>query len=181
MCNENNEYIPPNTSQLGYCKLVNDTSSYFEHLRLISIQRMKSQLITRRIVEELSSTDSFAPEIINGNVPKEIGSMVTLKYLSLQGGGVIELPPEIGNLVNLEILDLINNKLTTLPPEIVNLVKLRSIDLTGNRITSLPKELAKLSQLKHVVLILNPELDSSNIRSIIPRDSHATYVVDTKR
>jgi Leucine-rich repeat (LRR) protein len=65
------------------------------------------------------------------DMPPEIGGLVNLKRLNLNGCKLFSLPSEIGNLTGLERLDLAGNYIAELPPEMENLVNLTWLDLRG--------------------------------------------------
>src|SRR5690606_21156659 len=69
------------------------------------------------------------------------------RELYLDRLGLDELPPEIGTIVSLRILRLEGNNLETLPSEINMLENLSSLDLGQNRLLSLPSEIGELEQL----------------------------------
>jgi len=83
-------------------------------------------------------------------LPKEIGNLVNLTFLSLQQHQITKIPKEIGNLVNLTVLYLGYNQLTKLPKEIGNLVNLTHLDLRHNHLTKLPKEIGDLKYLQYL-------------------------------
>ncbi|XP_050246316.1 disease resistance protein RPM1-like isoform X9 [Quercus robur] len=58
-------------------------------------------------------------------IPKEVGSLFHLRYLSLRDTEVQMLPKSIGKLLNLETLDLKRSLVSELPAEISGLLKLR--------------------------------------------------------
>ncbi|KAM6552510.1 hypothetical protein CsatB_013272 [Cannabis sativa] len=60
-------------------------------------------------------------------LPKNIGSLFHLKYLSIRETKVAELPKSIGNLEHLETLDLKRSLVVELPTEIKKLKKLRHL------------------------------------------------------
>jgi len=77
-------------------------------------------------------------------LPREIGDLKALKFLSIAwGGDLTEIPKEIGKLEKLEYLDLWRNKLTTLPEEIKNLKKLKTLRLGENQFSNSEKERIK--------------------------------------
>ncbi|XP_060671937.1 disease resistance protein RPM1-like isoform X2 [Ziziphus jujuba] len=61
------------------------------------------------------------------DLPKDIGNLFHLKYLSVAGTKVKVLPKSIGNLVKLETLDLQHSSVRELPVEINRLQKLRHL------------------------------------------------------
>ena len=58
-------------------------------------------------------------------IPKEVGNLLHLRYLSLRDTKVKMLPKSIGKLHYLETLDLKRSLVSELPPEISRLHKLR--------------------------------------------------------
>ncbi|XP_043692499.1 probable disease resistance RPP8-like protein 4 [Telopea speciosissima] len=61
-------------------------------------------------------------------LPKEIGKLIFLKYLSFRGTGLKTLPPWVGNLYNLQTLNLFGTRIDEyLPIEILKLEKLRHL------------------------------------------------------
>ena len=53
-------------------------------------------------------------------LPPEIGKLINLNYLDLEGTSLTVLPPEIGQLTKLETLYLFfDTQLTSPPPEVV--------------------------------------------------------------
>ena len=65
---------------------------------------------------------------LTGEIPKEIGKLTNLKWLSLENNQLIgEIPKEIGKLINLELLYLYSNQLTgEIPKEVQELKCIRS-------------------------------------------------------
>ncbi|KAJ4980013.1 hypothetical protein NE237_010793 [Protea cynaroides] len=61
------------------------------------------------------------------SLPKEIGNLLCLKYLSLCGTNLKTLPPWVGNLYNLQTLNLFNTKIESVPIDILKLEKLRHL------------------------------------------------------
>jgi hypothetical protein len=59
-------------------------------------------------------------------IPPELGNLVNLQYLSLNGDELTgSIPPELGNLANLQYLSLNGNQLTgSIPPELINMTNL---------------------------------------------------------
>ena len=60
-------------------------------------------------------------------IPKEVGNLFHLRYLSLRDTKVKMLPKTIGKLHNLETLDLKRSFVSELPAEISGLRKLRYV------------------------------------------------------
>ena len=92
---------------------------------------------------------------LTGEIPKEIGKLTNLQYLSLRNNQLTgEIPKEIGKLVNLELLCLDKNQLTgEIPKEIGKLINLRELYLSDNQLTGeIPKEIGKLINLKYLYL-----------------------------
>ncbi len=73
---------------------------------------------------------------LTGEIPKEIGKLINLEYLSLRDNQLTgEIPKEIGKLMNLKYLWLDGNQLTgEIPKEIGKLTKLYSFIYDKNKI-----------------------------------------------
>ena len=89
------------------------------------------------------------------SLPKEIGNLKNLQFITLWTNNLTSIPKEISNLKNLQILLLFGNNLTSLPKEIGNLKNLQELQLFDNNLTSLPKEIGNLTQLRELVLTRN--------------------------
>ncbi|PON38691.1 NB-ARC domain, LRR domain containing protein [Parasponia andersonii] len=86
--------------------------------------KMVSALTTNfKLLKVLDFED--APNL--DHLPKDIGSLFHLKYLSVRGTRVGSLPKSIGKLQNLETLDLKQSLVPVLPVEIKRLHKLRHL------------------------------------------------------
>lgn len=107
-------------------------------------------------------------------LPAEIGMLVNMEELFLEGNELEMLPASIGELENLKFLFLRNNQLKQLTPEIGNLSQLEELDLRHNQLTSLPGETGNLESLKFLNLQNNfiseipPEI--GNLQSLIELD-----------
>jgi leucine-rich repeat protein SHOC2 len=88
-------------------------------------------------------------------LPENIGDLVYLKKLNLNGNRLTSLPTSIGNLSNLTELYLNGHQLTTLPESIGNLTNLTRLDLNGDRLTSLPDSIQNLEKLTKLNLNSN--------------------------
>ncbi|TKY47025.1 Disease resistance protein RPM1 [Spatholobus suberectus] len=61
------------------------------------------------------------------NLPKQVGNLLNLKYLSLRNTNIVSLPESIGNLEYLQTLDIKHTQVHKLPMEIHKLTKLRHL------------------------------------------------------
>ncbi len=88
---------------------------------------------------------------LSGELPAELGDLVTLMVLDLSGNNLNgELPAELGNLAKLELLSLRDNQLTgQLPSQWGNLVNLKTLDLSNTAVSGpVPAALANLKNLR---------------------------------
>ncbi|KAL3345102.1 hypothetical protein AABB24_024182 [Solanum stoloniferum] len=102
---------------------------------------------------------------LSGPIPKYLGNMTTLLYMSLENNmfdGTI--PKELGNMVNLQNLTLSFNNLTGKLPEEINkltkLIELRISDLTGSA--------SKFPPLENMSGLTKLMLRSCNLSGKIP-------------
>jgi Leucine rich repeat len=88
-------------------------------------------------------------------LPAEVGRLVKLQELKLQGQGLTELPKELGRLRALQRLEVSDNALAALPGELGQLAALTELRLAGNRLQELPEELGHLRRLETLELARN--------------------------
>ena len=92
---------------------------------------------------------------LSGNIPDELGNLISLERLDLSGNQLSgDIPATLGGLTYLEVLDLSDNQLTgTIPPEIADLTALRSLTLDRNQLSgNVPVELGNLISLERLNL-----------------------------
>ncbi|XP_062078201.1 disease resistance protein RPM1-like [Humulus lupulus] len=78
-------------------------------------------IINFKLLKVLDFEDAPSLDLL----PKDIGNLFHLKYLSVRGTRVAFLPKSIGKLINLETLDLKQSLVFTIPVEIKRLQRLR--------------------------------------------------------
>lgn len=76
-----------------------------------------------------------------------IGSLSSLKLLSLQGCDLKDLSSAIGDIHGLETLYLQNNNLETLPSNFCNLIALKELDLSFNIFKTVPESVYQMSAI----------------------------------
>lgn len=76
--------------------------------------------------------------------------------LYLNGVGLTKIPKTIGQLSKLTFLSLIYNKIENVPHELCNLKKIKSLSLSNNKIINLPEHIGNMTQLTHIYLSNNP-------------------------
>ena len=95
------------------------------------------------------------PHGLEGPIPPEIGSLASLRRLSLAYNHLTgPIPPELGNLANLTRLDLGHNFLSgPVPTELGELASLTGLWLYSNSLTGpIPTELGSLTDLESLIL-----------------------------
>ncbi|XP_056162775.1 probable LRR receptor-like serine/threonine-protein kinase At3g47570 [Syzygium oleosum] len=102
---------------------------------------------------------------INGEIPEEIGNLVNLEVLFMDGNqlsGVI--PSNFGNLPNLAVLGILGNKLRgIIPSSLGNLTKLIGLSLSGNNFHGqIPSHLSNCRSLDFL------DLSNNNLNGVIP-------------
>ena len=121
----------------------------------------------------------FDDNKLGGPLPPELGNLVNLETLSIQGDKSTSastnqnknelsgsIPPELCKLTNLEYLDLQSNQLTgAIPPCLGNLKNLKILKLNQNNLTGeIPKELGQLINLEEL------HLHHNNLTGNIPNE-----------
>ena len=92
---------------------------------------------------------------LSGPIPAELGSLSSLKGLSLQRNDLSgPIPPELGSLSSLKVLSLNDNNLSgPIPPELGNLDSVTSLSLSDNDLLGqIPPELGNLGSLRWLSL-----------------------------
>ena len=106
-------------------------------------------------VTQLSLGGPFRGQRLRGQIPAELGNLLTLTSLDLSDNELSgEIPAELGNLPNLRRLDLANNQLSgEIPAELGNLLNLQRLDLANNQLSGeIPAELGGLLNLQRLYL-----------------------------
>jgi Leucine-rich repeat (LRR) protein len=85
-------------------------------------------------------------------IPSEIGSLTSLKWLSLGSHQLTQLPDSIGQLTNLTHLNLQGNKLSVIPETIGQLTNLIHLNLQGNKLSVIPETIGNLEKLSQLYL-----------------------------
>ena len=122
---------------------------------------------------------------MGGPIPRELGSLTSLRTLSLRDNGLTgSIPPELGNLTRLTELWLDRNHLRgPIPPELGNLTRLTRLDLWRNGLTGpIPPEFGNLTNLRDLHLGRNglsgpipPELGNlTNLTELRLEENHLT-------
>uniref|UniRef100_A0A7N2KK62 Uncharacterized protein n=1 Tax=Quercus lobata TaxID=97700 RepID=A0A7N2KK62_QUELO len=135
------------------------TSSKTRSILILGVYQVSNAFLTTCFVNfKLMKIMDFEGAPIN-HIPKEVGNLFHLRYLSLRDTKVQVLPKSIGKLQNLESLDLKRSLVYKLPMEINGLCKLRylvayignnNIDLYNVEAdcAALVEELGRLTQLR---------------------------------
>jgi disease resistance protein RPM1 len=101
------------------------TSSQTRSILIFGVDEVPNSFLTTCFANfKLMKTMDFEGAPID-YIPKEVGNLFHLKYLSLRDTKVEKLPKSIGKLKNLETLDLKRSRVSELPVEISGLSKLR--------------------------------------------------------
>ena len=104
---------------------------------------------------------------LSGSIPRELGSLASLKYLYLYSNQLSgSIPRELGSLASLEELSLSSNQLSgPIPRELGSLASLRRLYLSSNQLSgSIPRELGSLASLEEL------SLSSNQLSGSIPRE-----------
>ncbi|XP_021740776.1 disease resistance protein RPM1-like [Chenopodium quinoa] len=97
-------------------------------------------------------TDSTAPVKLRPKVlTKALNNNRQLKVLDLCNAPIDELPKEVGKLLNLQYLSLRNTRVKRIPSSIGKLQDLQTLDLKQTPIHELPAEIYELHKLRHLL------------------------------
>ena len=97
---------------------------------------------------------------LSGNIPEELGNLISLERLSLGGNQLSgDIPAALGGLTYLEVLDLSDNQFTgVIPPDLASLTELWSLTLDRNQLTGeIPDWLGNMD-LMHTLWLGNNNL-----------------------
>ena len=89
-------------------------------------------------------------------VPALIGTMLSLRRVSLHSNQIVELPPALCLLSGLESLDVHKNSIRALPNTIGNLKSLQKLEISENKIVELPISICELSEEMSLSVGRNP-------------------------
>ncbi|MFX1253125.1 MAG: leucine-rich repeat domain-containing protein [Promethearchaeota archaeon] len=119
-------------------------------------------------------------------LPESLGTLGSLKELSLIHNKLKTLPKSIGNLVNLQRLDLWVNKLHVFPETFGQLAQLSKLNLRNNQLTLLPESFGSLEKLSDLDASFNnlkalPESFSqlNNLQLLLLRDNQFESLPNT--
>jgi Leucine-rich repeat (LRR) protein len=120
-------------------------------------------------------------DFTEGNVPHYLGSMTSLKDLSLQNTRRIgHIPRTLETLSNLVLLDLGDNALSgSIPSSLGNLSQLRFLILYRNYLTgSIPSELKALNQLSKLIVYTNDITERADYMCLPELPQLSDFVMD---
>ncbi|KAJ0080750.1 hypothetical protein Patl1_09584 [Pistacia atlantica] len=127
--------------------LESNKDSKIRSVSLFNVGKMPNCFVTTLIMDfKLIKVLDFEDSPIE-YLPKEVGNLFHLHYLSVKNTRVNVLPRSIGKLLNLETLNLKRSLVSMLPAEIKNLKKLRYLVAY---ISVNFKELKELSKLRNL-------------------------------
>jgi Leucine-rich repeat (LRR) protein len=84
----------------------------------------------------MPSPNIYDDNHLSGSIPKEIGNLTKLRFLTIQLNQLSgSIPSSTGNLINLYSFDMGNNQLSgIIPPEIGNLTNINLFKLNDNQL-----------------------------------------------
>lgn len=130
-----NEYLIPKVLEKPhYLRLGMLHSSELE--LILNLEPVKSQL--KRISVSLI-----------GEIPTQLGEIITIKELLIRVSGYKEIPQSILSLTRLNKLDFSSNELEFISDDILNLKQLKSLHLHFGKQLSVPEKILSLPKLKH--------------------------------
>ncbi|KAJ1439849.1 P-loop containing nucleoside triphosphate hydrolase [Sesbania bispinosa] len=112
-----------------------------------------------------------------GKLPKEIGYLIHLRFLSLRNTKIDELPTSIGNLKCLQTLDLLTGNSTVQIPNVIgNMVKLRHLYLPESCGDGTEKW--QLANLKKLQTLVNFPAEKCDVRDLMKLTNLRKLVID---
>ncbi|KAJ8751297.1 hypothetical protein K2173_016479 [Erythroxylum novogranatense] len=112
-----------------------------------------------------------------GKLPKEIGKLIHLRFLSLRDTDIEELPSTIGNLIYLQTLDLLTwNSTVLIPNSICKLQRLRHLYLPES--CGYESENWPLADLINLQTVVNFPSEKCSIRDLIKLTNLKKLVID---
>ncbi|SNR14349.1 leucine-rich repeat domain-containing protein [Tenacibaculum jejuense] len=103
------------------------------------------------IAPELGSLLKLEQLYLNGNLisslPEDFYDLVNLKILNVSNNQIPSLSDRLGNLTALEQLNFSSNNIDEIPSSVGNLVNMKTLQFQNNQITLLPPELGNLTLL----------------------------------
>ncbi|TKY72786.1 putative disease resistance protein [Spatholobus suberectus] len=112
-----------------------------------------------------------------GKLPKEIGFLTHLRFLSLRNTKIDELPPSIGNLKCLMTLDLLTGNSTVQIPNVIgNMHRMRHLYLPESCGDSI--ERWQLDNLKNLQTLVNFPAEKCDVRDLMKLTNLRKLVID---
>ena len=105
--------------------------------------------------DSLESLTLVRCNLSDGKLPEFIVGLTSLKSLTIEGCGLMEIPEEIAACKGIRELYLRDNQLSSLPKALQSMEKLNLLDLGKNLFTDIPVELQNMNQLVHLDLSEN--------------------------
>ncbi|WCJ44202.1 Disease resistance protein (CC-NBS-LRR class) family [Euphorbia peplus] len=113
----------------------------------------------------------------NGKLPKEIGKLIHLRFLSLRDTDTDELPSSIGNLRYLETLDLLTWNSTVLIPNVISMMlRLRHLYLPESCGDDSDKWL--LAELSSLQTLVNFPAEKCSVKDLLSLRNLRKLVID---
>ncbi|XP_059632319.1 disease resistance protein RPM1-like [Cornus florida] len=158
------ELIVQKSEELSFCQVVEDHSSFDGQPRRLSFHNHVYNVIETIGKLQIRSCLIFK---VDDELPKPfLGTLFAkfklLKVLDLEGAPFDNLPKEVGKLFHLRYLSVRDTKVKILPKSIGKLYNLQTLDLKYSLVNELPNEISNLHKLRHLLAYdFNYNVDSS--------------------
>ncbi|PSS24917.1 Disease resistance protein [Actinidia chinensis var. chinensis] len=146
------------SKNLGFCDILSNDNPDFESLdrletRRLSIHNSKDKVLESITGSRIHSIFIFNPDELPESFVRILFSNFNLlKTLDFENAPLHYLPKEVGNLFHLRYLSIRDTETKILPKSIGRLQNLLTLDLKRSLVSELPVEINRLHKLRHLLV-----------------------------
>ncbi|XP_031273401.1 disease resistance protein RPM1-like [Pistacia vera] len=147
------EIIIRKTEHLSFSHVVNrEHSNLSSKIRRISIQGSTDSVLENIKDSKIRSVSFFNVDRMSNSFMTTIVNFKLMKVLDFEDSPIEYLPKGVGNLFHLHYLSLKNTKVNVLPKSIGKLLNLETLNLKCSLVTELPVEINNLKKLRYLLI-----------------------------